>query len=169
MKRCIKKVIDWIRKNSWKENISFGISAILSIVMSVSIFVDIDTIPATLSDYEQLENQINAIQQNPDLLLETDCNIIVKDDKITVEIENDNCKMTAKYDKNNFKVLETSKEDKYAFWLWAIIFALFTFIVMCAAGCAVILFVIEIIQFVCSKIITLIKWICRKISKIKEQ
>ena len=51
---------------------------------------------------------MSAIQQNPDLLLKTNCNISITDDVITVIFSNDECKLTVKYDQS-FEVLSTSK------------------------------------------------------------
>lgn len=124
MKRMIKKVIDWlINRYDWEKIVGFAISGVLGIAFAIIVFVSIDKEPATLSDYENLEEQMNTIQQNPDLLLETDRNINVNSGVITVEFENDECKMTAKYDKD-FEVLSTSKEDKSIFWVYALGIAL---------------------------------------------
>lgn len=116
-------ITDWICLFDWEQIVGFTISGLVGIALTMVMFVYTDKVPATPSDYEQLEDQVNLIQQNPDLLLETDCNININGEIITVEFENDECKMTAKYDKD-FKVLSTSKEDKSTFWLWALVFAL---------------------------------------------
>ena len=124
MKRIIKEVIDWlINRYDWEQIVGFAISGVVAIVLAIMLFVTIDKVPATPSDYENLEEQVNTIQQNPDLLLEKDYNINVNSGVITVEFWNDECKMTAKYDKD-FEVLSTSKEDNSMFWLYALIIAL---------------------------------------------
>lgn len=127
MKRCIKWLIDWItdwiKQFDWEQVVGFAISGLLGIALTIVIFVFIDKVPATLSDYEQLEEQVNVIQQNPYLLLKIDCNIKIKDEVITVEFDNDECKVITKYDKN-FEVLSTSKKDKSMFWLGALVLAL---------------------------------------------
>ncbi len=120
MKRCTKWLIDWftrwIGKFDWKQIVRFAISGLLCIALTIMVFVCVDTVPATPSDYEQLETQVKVIQQNPELLVETNCNININDEIITIEFENDECKVIAKYDKD-FEVLSTSKEDKSTFWL----------------------------------------------------
>lgn len=127
MKRCIKWLIDWfadwIGQFDWEQIVGFAISGLVGIALAIIMFVYTDKVPATPSDYEQLEDQVNVIQQNPDLLLETDCNININGEIITVEFENDGCKMTAKYDKD-FEVLSTSKKDKSMFWLWTLVLGL---------------------------------------------
>lgn len=127
MKRCIKWLIDWfaywIEQFDWEQMVGFAISGLLGIALTIMLFVSTDTVPATPSDYEQLESQVTIIQQNPDLLLETDCNININGETITVEFENDECKIITKYDKN-FEVLSTSKEDKSMFWLLTLVLAL---------------------------------------------
>ncbi len=127
MKRCkwlIGWFYDWVGQFDWYQLVGFGISGLLGIALSIFIFVHIDKVPATSFDYEQLEEQVDFIQQNPDSLLETDCTINVDSTIITVEFENENCRVTAEYDKN-FELLSTSKEDKSNFWLWVLLFALF--------------------------------------------
>lgn len=127
MKRCkwfIGWFYDWVGQFDWCQLVGFGISGLLGIALSIFIFVHIDKVPATSFDYEQLEEQVDFIQQNPDSLLETDCTINVDSTIITVEFENENCRVTAEYDKN-FELLSTSKEDKSNFWLWVLLFALF--------------------------------------------
>lgn len=127
MKRRIKWLIDWftswIGQFDWEQIVGFAISGVIGIALTIMFFIGIDKVPATSSDYEQLEEQVNTIKQNPYLLLETDCNININGETITVKFENDECKMTAKYDKN-FEVLSTSKEDKSTFWLVALALAL---------------------------------------------
>lgn len=128
MKRCIKEVISWIanriNEKDWEDIVGVVIAGLLGIVLGIMFYTIIDIVPANPMDYDQLEEQVNSIQQNPDLLLKTDCDINIKDEIITVKFENDECKITIKYDKN-FEVLSTSKEDKSIFWVWALAIALF--------------------------------------------
>lgn len=163
MKRRIKWLIDWfvdwIGQFDWEEIVGFAISGLVGIALTIMIFVYTDKVPATPSDYEQLEDQVNVIKQNPDLLLETDCNININGEIITVEFENDECKMTAKYDKN-FEVLSTSKEDKSMFWLLVLVLALIV------GGVE-----IYLVSFLLSLVILLleiaVKWIFEIVKKLK--
>ena len=97
MKRCIKWLIDKLKNLLWESEgeqvVGFAISGLLGIVLALMFFVSIDKVPATPSDYEQLEKQVNVIQQNPDLLLDTNCTINVNNEIITVVFENDECKV----------------------------------------------------------------------------
>lgn len=119
MKRCFTWVVNWfiqwVRKMEVEERIAFAIGGIIGIVVGITLFVSIDKVPATAIDYEPLEKQMSAIQQNPDLLLKTDCNISITDEVITVSFSNDECTLTVKYDQS-FEVLSTSKTDNYMFW-----------------------------------------------------
>lgn len=163
MKRCIKWLIDWftdwIEQFDWEQVVGFAISGVLGIAITIMIFVYIDKVPAKPSDYEQLEEQVNVIQQNPDLLLETDCNININGEIITVEFENDECKMTANYDKD-FEVLSTSKEDKSMFLFWALVVAL-----LC--GGAEIYFVGRLLAPAILLLEIAVKWIFEKGKKLK--
>ena len=102
---------------------AFAISALIGIVIFISVFVTADKVPATSSDYKELKDQLEAIEQNPDSLLKTDCNIDIAGEVITVSLENEQCKMIAKYNKD-FKLLSSSPKDKAMFWGIAVILAL---------------------------------------------
>lgn len=126
MKRCFNWILNWftqwVKRMGIVERIAFGIGAIIGIGVGILVFVYIDKVPATATDYEILEKQITAIQQNPRLLLKTNCNISINGDVITVDFKNDECTMTVQYDQN-FEVLSTSKTDNYTFWLFVLGYA----------------------------------------------
>ncbi len=163
MKRCIKWLIDWftdwIGQFDWEQIVGFAISGLVGIALTIMMFAYTDKVPATSSDYEQLENQVNVIQQNSDLLLQTDCNINIKGEIITVEFENDECKMTAKYDKD-FEVLSTSKEDKAIFWVRALVLPLIV-------GGAEIYFVGWLLSLVTLLLKIAVVWIFERVKKLK--
>lgn len=163
MKRCIKWLIDWftdwIGQFDWEQIVGFAISGLVGIALTVMMFVYTDKVPATPSDYEQLEDQVNVIQQNPDLLLETDCNINFNGEIITVEFENDECKVITKYDKN-FEVLSTSKEDKSIFWLWALVLALIV-------GGAEIYYIGWLLSLAILFLEIAVEWIFERVRKLK--
>lgn len=149
MKRCIKWVISWIAnwidKKGWEEIAGFVIAGLLGIVLGIMFYTTTDIVPATPMDYEQLEEQVNSIQQNPDLLLKTDGDINIKDEIITVKFENDECRITVKYDQN-FEVLSTSKEDKSMFWVWSLVIALIITGFVWYAGFVVVTFIILLLE-----------------------
>ena len=154
MKRCINWFTQWVKKMRHEEKIGFALGAIISVVVGVIWFVSIDKVPATANDYKTLENQMAAIQQNPDLLFKTNCNIYINDNVITVNFMNDECSMTVQYDQN-FEVLSTSKADNYTFWLYALGEAVFIgFIVYCIGSFLLIVavYLFEILwEFILSK------------------
>lgn len=127
MKRCFRWLINWftqwVGKMSWQEKVAFAIGGLLGIIMGIIVFVSIDKVPATSMDYQLLEQQAINVQQNPKLLLETNCNIDINDEVITIKFENDECKVYAKYNKN-FEMLSYSKEDNHMSWVRAFLLAL---------------------------------------------
>ena len=104
-------------------------------------------------DYQSLEQQAINVQQNPELLLETNCNINIDDEVITIRFENDECKVYAEYNKN-FEMLSYSKEDNYIFWVWAFLIALLCGIFTYVLGA----FILTILIYL---LCILIEWICK--------
>lgn len=129
MKRFFRSLIDgfvcWVRMLEKQEKIAYAIGAIIGILGAILLFVYIDKVPATETDYAPFENQAIAAQKNPELLFETDCNITVNNGIVTVYFENEECKVTAQYNQD-FELLSISKEngDNYIFGLWAFLLAL---------------------------------------------
>lgn len=128
--KALKKRILGFKDQIWSEAdkknlVAFAISGLIGIVIAISVFVTADKVPATSSDYRELKNRLQDIEQNPDLhlLLETECSIDIAGEVITVSVENEQCRMIAKYNKD-FKLLSSSKEDKAMSWGIAIILAL---------------------------------------------
>ncbi|MCI8617967.1 MAG: hypothetical protein HFJ60_07020 [Clostridia bacterium] len=159
MKRCFMWVVNWfiqwVHKMEIEERIGFAIGGVIGIVVGIALFVSVDKVPAMAIDYEPLEKQMSDIQQNPNLLLKTKCNISITDDVITVIFSNDKCKLTVKYDQN-FEVLSTSKTDQYMFWLWALglavligtfVYALTSFLL------TLVVYLLEILwEFICDRL-----------------
>ena len=151
MKRCFKWLINcftrWVSQMEKEEKIGFAIGGIIGIIVTISIFGFIDKVPATTSDYEQMEKQVIAIQQDPELLFKTDCNIYINNEVITVNFENDECKLTAQYDQN-FEVLSISKDDNCIFGPFALGISLFMgFMTYCIVAfvITVVIFLLEIL------------------------
>lgn len=154
MKRCFNNFAKYFTRSrlvkKWKtkkkgEKIAYIILAINMIISGIIIFVNIDTIPATLSDYEPLEMQVNAIQQEPDLLLKTDCNINITNEVITVNIENDECELIAKYDQD-FDILSISKKDKCMVWPLALVISLVLGCIFGYLGSILILIIVILVE-----------------------
>lgn len=124
MKRCIKWLISWfiqwVGKLSSEEKIGFFFGAVVGLAIGIMLFVSFDTVPATPMDYKPLEEQMTAVQQNPQLLFEINGDIKVEDEVITVLFENDECSITAEYDKN-LKLISSSKADESIFLPIAVI------------------------------------------------
>lgn len=158
MKRCFRWLINWfaqwVGKMSWQEKVSFALGGLLGIVVGIIVLVSIDKVPASPMDYQPLEQQAINVQQNPELLLETNCNININDEVITIRFENDECKVYAKYNKD-FEMLSYSKEDNYIFWVWAFCLALLIGICVYALGAFVLIILIYVFciftESVCKK------------------
>lgn len=116
----VNRFTKWVHEMIIEEKMVFFLSTIVGIVVGVMFFVSVDKTPATAVDYEPLERQMETIEQNPDLLFKTECNISINDDVITATFSNDECKLTVQYDEN-FRVLSTCKTDNYIFWPWALV------------------------------------------------
>lgn len=117
MKRFSERIIDvvtkWLKNRDWEEIVGYLISGVISIAIIITLFHQMtDRTSTTSDDYKQL---INDIQENPELLLKNDCDIHIRDGRIIVEFENEECQMRAVYDEN-FEVVSTDEQDKSIFW-----------------------------------------------------
>ena len=160
MKRYIKIVKDWfsclIAEKGWKKIIAFVISISLGIALTIAAFVGTDTVPATQADYEQLEKKAYSLQQNPNLLLKTDCTINVNGEIATVKFENNECMITTEYNKN-FKILSTYREDKSMFCLYALVLSLFLGIYAFALSVLFLLIVFSVFEYIVKVVLKVIK------------
>lgn len=150
MKKCLKYLINCCTRRGSKmgkeEKIGSAMGGIIGIIVAISVFVVIDKVPATTADYEPMEKQVILIQQNPDLLFNTDGNIYINDGVITVNLANDECKLTAQYDQN-FEVLSISKKDNYTFWLSALGVAVVIGFLTYSIVCVVMMIVVCLLEF----------------------
>lgn len=117
MKKCIRYLINRFVNKKNKINCTIGL--MLSIIASVLVYIHIDKVPASPLYYMPTGNLTIAINKNPNLLFEMDCNIIVNSQILTITFENHQCKTIVKYNKN-FEILSVSKEDKYSTWYSAL-------------------------------------------------
>ena len=104
-----------------------------------------------MADYEPLEKQELLIQQNPELLLKTNCNINVNNDIITVTLENSECEINVQYNQN-FEVLSTSKKDKCMSWILAFVISAVTAFWIYVISFWVIYSIIIFMEFLYNKI-----------------
>lgn len=108
----MKKLKNWFCKQDKSAKVSIVISILLGFCIAIAVFIWLDKEPAKPTDYALMEEQIAAIQENPSEIFKEDCNINVNNDIITVEFENDECKLIAQYNQD-FNLLLIEKEDKY--------------------------------------------------------
>ena len=151
MKRCIKWLTNWLSQwlgDLYLEQIVKCV-ILLGIVLSIVVFTFIEKVPATPSDYEQLENQVNLIWQKQELSTQIDCSkdinihINTNGKNIIVTVENSKCKVIEKYDKN-FELLSVSKEDKGMSWLLVFIYS---FIIGIGLACGVGIIIWAIVRY----------------------
>lgn len=125
----MKRFTKWLGKMFAfaKENRQITILVVLGviagIVLGFVIYCTIDRVPATALDYAELETQIEAIQETPDVLLKTNCSISVKDEVFTVTLSNKECKVITEFDQN-FNVLSTTKTDFATNWIVTLIMSI---------------------------------------------
>lgn len=111
----LRKAVSYLKAN-WEWILMFAFGIIAGIVTGVKAYMNFDTVPATAADYEPLKKQLVSIQENPDILLTTDCKITVKDKIITVTVSNKECNVTVEYDES-FNVISTTEADYSIHWL----------------------------------------------------
>lgn len=98
------------------------------VITTILLIYGPDRVPATQVDYEQLENQVALIKENPGLLSaepETDIAIFVTVDNeiTTVEFKNYICCITEKYNKQSTKPFSCSKTSRHEHWLLVLVAA----------------------------------------------
>lgn len=157
MKRFIKRARQRVNKMITEEKIGFALGTIIGLFVCICVFISIDKVPATASDYEPIEKQVIAIQYNPNLLYETDCNITVNKEIITVSFTNAECKLTAQYNKN-FELLSIQKEenDSYIVWWRALLYSI-------AIGVAVYVYSTFLLTLLIAQLEDIWQWIRKKI------
>lgn len=148
----MKRFWDWFTKWRIEEQIAMILAFIVALAVGILEFASIDVVPATVTDYAELENQMTAIQKNPDLLLKTDCEISIKDEVITVCFQNDQCSLTVQYNQD-FEVLSTFQKDGFTFWLWALIIAVMCGIFIYCVGMILLIIVIYLLEALWERII----------------
>lgn len=117
MKRHLNRNGGFFKRLGIEATIGLVIGIIVTVTITVLAVTIVDIIPATEADYEELESQLVAIQQNPDLLLKTHCKISVKDNIITVTVMNNECEMSADFNQD-YEVLSTTKTDYATHWVF---------------------------------------------------
>ena len=152
MKRSYRRLIhlftQWVEKMSWQEKVGYTLGVLLGIIIGIIVFVSMDKVPATPMDYQPLEQKAISVQQNQKLLLETNCDININDEVITITFKNDKCKVCAEYNKN-FEMLSYTKEDNHIFWgcaiLLALIFGSFAYLIGAMVLTVIVLLISEIV------------------------
>lgn len=153
MKRFIKEVNSRIcmfeGETCRQQKLGFAIAGVVAIILAILFFTSLDKVPATSEDYKELINKVEAIQEDPALLLKTKGSIIVKNENdITVRLENDDCAIIARYN-NKFEIVETRKVDKSIHWLWIILPTLILLVAVWYLGYAMFTSIVLILELLC--------------------
>ncbi len=104
--------------------IAMVLATIITLGSMVGIFFIVDMKPATYDDYKPLYERLEALEANPDSLLDEKAKIVVTDEGFEYTVENKECKMTG-YFSTDFKLLGNQSEDKAVSVILVIIAALF--------------------------------------------
>lgn len=109
--RYKQRVKTWVKGNSILDWILFGSWVLVALAIGTMVFFTFDITPATPEDYEPLVSRALLVEEYPIKMLEQNGNIRIVDDKISLEIENEECEIVATYNRN-FKFLGVEKKDK---------------------------------------------------------
>ena len=138
------------------------ISLILGVTLAIFDFCTTDTTPATEADFKPLQDQRIAFEKDHNTLFNSDCRTVeIEDNLISVTFENDECLLTATYNKD-FEAISIKKSDKAESWPLVI----FAFLVTCVVG-SFMFFILIVFIILC--IGTLILWIKSKVPMIKSK
>ena len=111
LKLKIERFVKKLNKLEWPSIVIFGLGILLGTIIGVYSFIRTDKIPATELDYEVLNNNLLNAEGNFEALLETDAEISISDDAVIVTLENEQCKVKGKYNKN-IELLSVERIDK---------------------------------------------------------
>lgn len=155
MKRCIRRLrnllVNLFREMSIWEKILIVIGGVIGVIVAVKSYTVIDTVPATLQDYKELEEQALNVQENPQLIFETICEMKVKEETIEIEFENDDSKIVAEYNKA-FELLSISRTDKFKPFIFPLVGAILIGFITCYCFVLFILTVIMILESIILKV-----------------
>jgi len=143
----------------------YVISIIIAIFAFVYFFNITDRIPATEEDFEELHQTLLQVQNNPEEFMKHKGTISIYDDKIRYEIENDQCKVEAKYTLD-YELIEYIKKDKASPTLVTIIICGMIAVLFIALSSFILFLLILIVESIVIGIILLVKKIKRiRVSK----
>ena len=125
-KKSFETVLDRLDSDSLgiEKIIAMVLVTIIALGSMVGVFFISDMKSATFNDYKPLYERLEALEANPDSLLDEKANIVVTDEGFEYTVENKECKMTG-YFSTDFKLLGNKSEDKAVSVILVIIAALF--------------------------------------------
>lgn len=116
MKRFFTRLFSRFSKLPIEEKFAYISGFIVGITIFLYFFCTTDMISATTLDYKELHQKIDQINQNPEYIFNHECNVTVSSRKITVYLENEECEITATFNKN-FDLISIAEEDKAYSWV----------------------------------------------------
>ena len=117
---------------------------------------------AKFEDYAELNDILEAVQENPNLIFKQKGTLEVDDNKLAYTVENDECKMTGIYDLD-FNLIERKSKDKMNPLIETIVLLILIGLLIIGVVYFVLLFVFYLIWFIVMCFVKLAKK--RKIMK----
>ncbi len=148
--------------------IAMVLATIITLGSMVGIFFIVDMKPATFNEYKPLYERLEALEANPDSLLDEKAKIVVTDEGFEYTVENKECKMTG-YFSTDFKLLGNKQEDNAAPIIAVILAAIFVGFAVWWGFMFVAYIVMYTIWFIVLVVIEIRKWYkARKAKKAEE-
>ena len=99
------------RAFSWEKIACLILAVVVGIGAGIWVCQRADMTPATPEDYAELYAKLELVQNNHEIMFQSDGNIEISDGVITYEVKNNECIMTGKYNQE-FELIETSQTDR---------------------------------------------------------
>jgi len=106
--RFMERIFLNLKSVEWKA--IWVVSIICTIVLAVIFFNQLDNVPASPEDFEELHEKLLMVQEKPEEFMKNKGKISITDNEIEYEIENDECKIKGKYTLD-YKLIGYTQED----------------------------------------------------------
>ena len=147
MERVEKSENHKTKKDSVFEIAIYTICCLLGIIAGLIFLVNLDTIPADEADYKDLEEKALAIQQDPNLMFEMECEGKINNKEVEVKLQNSECYVVTQYNEN-FDIVSMTRHDKSTHIVLAIVLTLIFMVVATAIAFAIVIVLMFIWVFI---------------------
>lgn len=131
MKRFFRRLVTRFSKLTIEDKIAYIAALMVAVATLFSFFSTTDMIAATTLDYRELHQKIDEINQNPEAIFNHECKVTVSSRNIIVYLENEECKVTATFNKN-IDLISIDQEDKAYSWIYALFSVLILTVIFAA-------------------------------------